>query len=178
MLARSMRRSRTYVVQVSVGREQKALDLIRRMVPANFLQEAFLPMSERKVRHGGDWQTVESLLVPGYLYVITSNVDALAEELRKVPALTRLLGTEEHFHPLTNEELAWMQALTAPESRTVPMSTGIMMGDAVRILSGPLVGYEAQIVKIDRHRRTAEIRFRIMGRDTRVRVGLEVVSGQ
>lgn len=55
------------------------------------------------------------------------------------------------------------------------MSEGIIEGDQIRVLKGPLQGYEALVAKVDRHKRLAYIDLNILGRIKTVKVGLEIV---
>lgn len=169
-------RVKTYVVQVQSGRERRARLLIQRMLSEELVDEVFIPTYTKQIKRAGEWREEKSLLVPGYLYLTTASIDAVVQQLRLVPALTRVLGTEARFVPLSDEETAWLEKLTKPGHRSIDISTGIIEGDEVRIVSGPLKGHEALIKKVNRHKRTAEIEFRILGRTTIVRVGLEVVT--
>lgn len=169
-------RAKIYVVQVQSGRERRAKLLIQRMLPSDLVDEVFIPTYTKQVKRAGEWREEKSLLVPGYLYLTTVSIDAVVQQLRSVPALTRVLGTEARFVPLSEEETAWLEELTRPGHRSVDLSTGIIEGDEARIVSGPLKGHEALIKRVNRHKRTAEIEFRILGRVTCVRVGLEIVQ--
>lgn len=166
----------TYVVQVETRREQRAKTLIENMLPRDAIGEVFYPTYVKQIRHQGVWREEKALLVPGYLYLSTDDIDCVVRHLREIPALTKVLGTQLCFVPLTDDELMWLGQLTEPGKRTVAMSRGVIEGDQVRIISGPLRGHEARIAKIDRHKRIAQIQFQILGRTTLVRVGLEIVK--
>ena len=56
------------------------------------------------------------------------------------------------------------------------MSQGYIVGDKVNIISGPLVGYEGKIKKIDRHKRIAYIEVSLFDQVVVVQVGLEIIS--
>lgn len=99
-----------------------------------------------------------------------------ALQLRRVPAFTKLLGNNEVFIPLNGDEVAWLNAFAGDERRVVEMSEGIMEGSKVIVLRGPLMGHEAEIKRIDRHRRTAELEIRMLGRVKTIRLGLEIIS--
>ena len=94
-----------------------------------------------------------------------------------VPAFTRLLGnSDESFTHLTADEVAWLNAFTDVETHVVEMSEGIITeSDRVLVTKGPLRGHEGQIVRIDRHRRIAELEVHMFGRTKRIKVGLEIV---
>lgn len=58
----------------------------------------------------------------------------------------------------------------------IEMSEGIMEGSKVIVLRGPLMGHGAEIKRVNRHRRTAELEIRMLGRVKTIRLGLEIVS--
>ena len=124
-------------------------------------------------RWKGEWHKRTERLTPGYLYVETSDVEKLALQLRRVPAFAKLLGNNEVFIPLNNDEVAWLNAFTGNDRRVIEMSEGIMEGSKVIVLRGPLMGHEAEIKRVDRHRRTAELEIRMLGRVKTIRLGLE-----
>lgn len=56
------------------------------------------------------------------------------------------------------------------------MSSGIIENDRVRILSGPLMGMEGNIRRIDRHKRIAYLEIEMFGRTVEMKVGLEIIK--
>lgn len=54
------------------------------------------------------------------------------------------------------------------------MSEGVIEGDVVTILSGPLMGRTSTIRKIDRHKRMAWVEVEMFGRTMLVKMGLEI----
>lgn len=167
---------RIYAIQVASGQEAKVEELIRRFVDESMIGEIFVPRFETMRRWKGEWHKRTERLTPGYLYVETSDVEKLALQLRRVPAFTKLLGNNEVFIPLNGDEVAWLDAFAGDTRRVVEMSEGIMEGSKVIVLCGPLMGHEAEIKRIDRHRRAAELEIHMLGRVKTIRLGLEIVS--
>ena len=163
-----------YVIQVAAGQEKATLDLVQRFVDGRTLKEAFIPQREIMRHRAGEWVKSHEILFPGYLFVITKDPDELFAQLVKVPAFTRLLGSDEAFVPLTSEEVHLINAF-AGDDHVVEMSEGIVEGDEIRILRGPLRDHDAIIKKIDRHKRVAYVQMLILGRETSVKLGLEIV---
>ena len=60
--------------------------------------------------------------------------------------------------------------------RCLTHSEGYIEGDAVRILSGPLVGMEGSIKKINRHNCCAEIEVVFLSRKQTIKVALEIIA--
>ena len=164
-----------YVIQVRAGFEQRALQLIDKMVEPSLFQELFVPRYETMKRFRGEWQLRTETLLPGYLFVVTNQPNAMALQLRRVPEFTRLLGNDDIFTPLADQEVAFIAAFTDINHRTIRMSEGVIEGDEIVILKGPLMGQQALIKKIDRHKRLAYLELEILGRVVSVKVGLEIV---
>lgn len=184
-----------YVIQVYSGREDKVCSLIRQAVgeaaeaggPGEaaaggarpVLKELFVPkyQVERKVH--GRYQTQTRVLFPGYVIADTAQVGRLNLLLKRVPALTRLLGSEKSFLPLNREEQAFIRAFTKQGNRVVRVSRAVVEeGDRVRVLDGPMFGLEGMIVEIKRRKGTARIEYEAMGRTVRTEVGLAVMAKQ
>ena len=61
------------------------------------------------------------------------------------------------------------------DKQLVEMSSGIIENDRVRILSGPLMGMEGNIRRIDRHKRIAYLEIEMFGRTVEMKVRLEII---
>ena len=89
-----------YVVQVETGREKTACDDIKQAAD-DVLDECFVPQYlTGKRRPDGTWIPSKERLFPGYLICVTSQVDELADKLRRVRSLTKILGNDNAFIPL------------------------------------------------------------------------------
>ena len=167
---------RIYAIQVASGQEAKVEELIRRFVDEALVGEIFVPRFESMRRWKGEWHKRTERLTPGYRYVETSDAEKLALQLRRVPTFTKVLGNNEVFSPLNDEEVAWLNAFTGGDRRVIEMSEGIVEGNKVIVLRGPLRGHEAEIKRIDPHRRMAELEVSMLGRMKTIRLGLEIIS--
>lgn len=151
------------------------LDLVRKLVDEALIEELFIPQYEVMKRIKGAWQKRTEVLLPGYLFVVTNHPARLREALRAVPAFTRLLGNNDMFIPLDDQEVAFINAFTKPGQRVVELSCGVMEGDEIVILNGPLMNQTGLIKKVDRHKRLAYLEVEMFGRRKTLKVGLEVV---
>ncbi|MDN0069534.1 antiterminator LoaP [Collinsella ihumii] len=167
-----------YVLQVPGGHEKATRGLLMNMLgEKGLIGECFVPLFEAMRRRNGEWGREKRLLFPGYVFVTTNKIVEVAQSLRSLPFFAKVIGgRDEKYLPLSDEEVAWLQALTDVDSHTVELSTGVIEGDQVKIWKGPLKGQEALIKKIDRHKRLAFVEMHILGRTKLVKVGLEIVS--
>lgn len=169
------RLSKWYVAQVRGGRETTTRNLCLERVPEKAMKECFLPEREVMWKVDGEWKLVKKLLFPGYLFFVTDDAEGLYESLQRVPALVRLLGSDERaFFPLTDKETDWFLSFMDRE-HVVRMSEGYIDGDKVVVTRGPLMGFEGQIRRVDRHKRRAYLDVTMFGRTVPTSIGLEIV---
>ncbi len=166
--------ARWYVIQVQTGREEQIMEEAGKYQVQEYFDEIFAPRMERKKKYLGKWHLETGLLFPGYLFVISSRPKELYQALKRVPQLTKLLGTGEKWTPMTEEDIAAVEALSGKE-RLMKFSEGYIQGDSVTVISGPLKGLEGKISRIDRHKRLAWLTVELFGRTVELQVGLEIV---
>ena len=164
-----------YVIQVHTGTEEKICRQCELLIDCSILERCFIPRFQQKKRFLGEWHMQNEILFPGYVFLITEQLDALTESLKQVMGMTKLLKTGEEITPLSEDEVKLLQKL-GNEKQEIEMSTGIIEGDLVHIFDGPLQGMEGLIKKIDRHKRMAFLEVDMFGRKVEMRVGLEIVE--
>lgn len=164
-----------YVIQVPTGKEEHLCEVIKRIAGNDLVLECFTPRfaTEKKIR--GEWVPVESLLLPGYLIVATGHPALLYERLKLVDAFTKFLRYGTSFCSLEDADCAWLSEMTSQGQRVIPMSVGVVEGDSIVVLRGPLKGHEALIKSINRRKSLAFIEFDMCGRRISTRVGLGIV---
>ncbi|MCI9132629.1 MAG: antiterminator LoaP [Lachnospiraceae bacterium] len=164
-----------YVVQVRSGTEREIIKQCQAVISEEVLQDSFLPCYEEMKRYQGDWHTKQRLLFPGYVFLVSPELDRLYQGLKRVIGLTKLVRTGDQVIPLTEEEQSFLLRFGG-EEQVVKMSTGVIENDRVVILEGPMKGLEGYIRKIDRHKRKAYLDLTLFGREQRVQVGVEIVG--
>lgn len=112
-----------YVMQVRTGTEENIRCQCQRLISSNILKRCFIPYYQQKKRFQGKWHIQERILFPGYVFLIAENLEQLAENLRKVTGMTRLLGTGDEIIPLSQEEVELLLKL-GKEEQLVAMSQG------------------------------------------------------
>lgn len=166
-----------YVIWTTTGSEQK-LDLwIKEYVPKEYYDDCFVPLIDQNKKVNGVWKTVHKTLFSGYLFVNTDaeRIESFAERIRHSEQFAVVLSTDERFTPVSNEEVFLIENAFS-NNGVLGSSIGIIEGDMVRILSGPLIGKEGLIKTINRHKRTAIIELNMFGRVSTIKIGLEIVS--
>lgn len=166
-----------HVFQVLVGKEDKILAKI------NFDDEvyAFTPKRVKFLRKDGKAIRYEEILFKGYV-IVETDMDYLTFKnyannfIKPLDGVLRLL---EHDHSGTESilphERAFIEKYTSPK-RIIEPSYGFIQGDKVVITDGPLMGRESEIIRIDRHKRLAELCVNMFGEVQRIKVSCEILS--
>lgn len=164
-----------YVVQVRTGMEENIRIQCERLIDKRIMEKCFIPYYQEKKKYEGTWHTLERVLFPGYVFMITDYMEELYESLKTIIGLTKVIGTGREIVPLTEEEIHLLLRLWN-EQQMVEMSVGQIIDGKIEIMDGPLAGMEEYIKKIDRHKRKAWLELELFGRTVTMLVGLEVIS--
>ena len=181
------RKTAWYVIQVRTGMEDAMCRRIERMCLEHDetaenrracvgLRECFSPrrMGQRKWK--GEWQDVEYPLLPGYVIVDAENSDRLAEAIRGIRDLCKMLSDGETYLPLDDNERMWMNRKTERGNRIIPMSFARKVGDRIEVTDDSvLYGYEGIIKKIDRKNSLAHIEIHVGPITIKTKVGLGII---
>ena len=139
--------------------------------------KSLVPRRQLRERRKGIWVTAEKTLFPGYVFVYSAmdvNEYYMISGISGV--VTILRGASNYPEPLSVDEALQLQKLTQ-ESDLVGMSDIIIeSGNMVKVINGPLFGYEGSIIKVDRRRQRAKVRFTIVGKETEVELGINVLD--
>lgn len=164
-----------YVMQVRTGSEENIQFQCQRNIPEDILGNCFIPYYEEKKHTQGEWKICRKVLFPGYVFLDSQELTQLYMDLKQISGLTKLLRTGDEIIALTKEEVGFLQSFGGKE-QVVIMSEGIIENSKIIVTSGPLVGKEEFIKRIDRHKRKAYLEMEIFGRMQRVQVGLEIAA--
>lgn len=165
------------VAQVISGKEEEVRKACADMLSGDVLEDVFVPRQVRLKKYKSEWRRERRPLYPGYVFMVTSDPEALEKALIKVPGRHRLLKADDIILTVSEEEKEFLQRLAGPDN-IVDISTGYKEGDTIKILKGPMVGLEGHIVHVDRHKRLVTINISLFGRTVRTTLGLELTYKQ
>lgn len=162
-----------YVLQVREGRESAMADHVRRLVSPDVLQDCFFLRRQTARKRQGQRHLHEDLVFPGYLFLASSNIDAVKDQLRLSTKFQRLLGAQREIFTLSEEEASFVSEFGGAD-HLIRFSEGVIEDGRTVVSSGPLAGREQMICKIDRHKCAAFLRVGPPENCQVVRVGLEI----
>lgn len=168
--------SEWYVIRTAAGNEETVRDLIQ-------TEEITVKIIYRNMYYRRKGKVVEMTkkLFPGYIFAVT---DMDYQEFDKLIFRIRYTNSQYFFNlkqdregtpALTENEKHYLSRLVG-DGDVIQSSVGYIEGDSVYITDGPLMGYESQIVYIDRHKRFAKIDINFLGEKRTITVPLEIIS--
>lgn len=164
-----------YVLQVMSGREADLQALFSCYFNHDLLQDCFCPTYEASYKKAGVRQMVHRRLFPGYLFLVTEDIQEVEWQLKGIPEMTRILKVDREYIPLTEAEQTFLEQHLNQE-HILPMSRGYQVGEEICITDGAFAGYQGRLKAVDRHNRYGVISLEMFGRNVDMRFGLEVVG--
>ena len=150
-------RERWYLLRMPEGREASICAELRRLLPESVLSDAFVLRKERWMKRAGVWFLEPVNAYRGYAFAISSDAAELAKAISGLTLPVELVGTGvRSWAPLADEAAAWYAA-AMDGSHVIRSSTAVIVGGELHVTDGPLVGQEARISKVDRHRRRCQV---------------------
>lgn len=151
-------RERWYLLRVPEGREAATCAELKRLVPDDLLKDAFALRKERWFKRAGKWSLVPIDMYRGYAFAVSPDAAGLSRALSRLTLPVSLVGTESRsWAPLADEVASWYASVT-DEGHVIRSSTAVIVDGVLHVTEGPLVGQEARISKVDRHRRRCMVR--------------------
>lgn len=166
-----------YAARVRIGAEENVRQRCREQISSKVVKDCYVFYYEEKRHLYGEWIVQEKVLFPGYVFLVSDGADAkvIDRELWQIKSIIRLLEMDSGVAALDNEEADFLMRIGGCR-HTVGFSEGIIEQSKVRVYSGPLVGKEKYIRKIDRHKRKAFLEIPIFGEKQGMQVGLEIAE--
>ncbi len=170
-----------FVINTMSKLEEEMMNRIKRSIDNDLVSDIFIVKRKRLRKKDGKWKEYEEKMFPGYIFVETEKPKKLASEIRRVDGFKRLVGmgdiTNMNYIPLSIDEENMINNLIGKEKKTIDISKiSIDEGKSVKIISGPLVGYEGKVLKYDLHKRVALVSIPFAGRVITIHLGIDVVS--
>ena len=167
--------SNWYVIQVQPKSEHRLCTKIKDRVSKELYSDCFVPQVEYLFKKDGIFEKRIKPLFPGYVFVITDNIRDFYDSLKRINGFKKVLTDGEDFAPIRQEEADFIAGIT-DKDKNVSLSEGYIIDSKIVVTSGPLLGREGIIKKIDRHKRLAFIEFDFMGQPQLIKIPLEIVS--
>lgn len=162
-----------YVMQTMTGQEEELVGLVRILVPSCLYTDCFVAYHERIWRKMQQSVVHVERLFPGYVFIITDNPEELYLELKKVPAMSKLIASGKcDFLPIEKEEETFFSDMLS-QDHVVRLSYVETDGKGhVSHIFGPLEKYKRQVERYQFKKRYAIVRLQMLGQEKTVALGI------
>ena len=161
-----------YIIHTKENQEDTIIDRIQSKI-SNTRYNAIWIANRYEIREKEGKEYVQKTkLYPGYVFINTEYIDEIEEFLSYNPECKGLLKTGRAYSHIEGANRI-LVGLLAKEAGQIGLSKGIIIDRQTKVESGPLVGMEEYICKIDRHKRKAWLDF---GDGKRVIFPLEITK--
>ena len=182
---------RWYVVHTYSGYENKVKDDLEHRIKVYGLEDKVvdiqIPTEEvTEIKDGGERKTKDVKVYPSYVLVRMEIDDNTWAVVRNTPGVTGFVGIDGKPTPLRREEYNKMMhrgagsgsgsASGAKAEAPTRVSTSLEAGQSVRVLSGPLAGFDGVVAEVMPEAGKVKVMLAIFGRETPVELTLEQIS--
>jgi len=159
-----------YVIHTYSGYENKVrqnlLHRIETMDVADKVFDVVVPVQEEVEIRGGQRQTVERKVFPGYVLVRMILDDESWHVVRNTPGVTGFVGVGNRPVPLDDAEAQAILSGTKTEAPKVKVT--LMPGDPVLIIDGPFTDFRGVVDEVDYEKGKVRVLVSFFGRETPV----------
>lgn len=165
-----------YILYVRGGYEEKLTEFLNQ---EGF--SAFVPMKEKYFSKQGIAKMVKQKLFPNYIFI-----ESELDNIKFSESINDLKKKRTGFVKELKHDLEGTSALDESEKlvierligihKVIGKSVGFIENDKVVVTEGPLMGFESEIVYINRHKRMAVLEIEMMGERRKIQVSLEIIS--
>ena len=146
-------RVRWYLVHTPNGKERETCEKVRRIIPHELMQDAFVMQKEFWFKRDGAWSLQTKPMYKEYFFVATRDAALLDKALAQLSFGCRIAGSRERaYAPMPDDAQDWYRSVLDDDG-AVRNSVARIEDGVLHIEQGPLVGQEARVKKIDRHKR-------------------------
>lgn len=177
-----------YVLFVKANAERRVIGEIKQFATALSIKnkiEPFILESEQYYRNkkyqklGHKYQ--KRPLFPGYVFIETDIHDEqflelFSDYIYRSESIIRILTTYNKNKLALSEEEKTRLEYWCLGHRCIVHSEGYAEGEKIVVTSGPLIGKEAQIKRINRHNRCAYVELEFMGTKQLIKVAIELIK--
>ncbi len=161
-----------YVVHTYTGYEDQVGDSLKQRVESLDMGEkifdVIVPVEKRIEIKNGKRKTVEKKIFPGYVIVDMIVTDDSWYVVRNTPNVTGFIGMGVQPTAMNPEEVDRIKKRMGVEEPKFKIESEV--GDLVRIVDGPLKGFEAKVTEIDEQRGKIKVLMTMFGRETPVKL--------
>ncbi len=157
-----------YVIHTYAGYEDQVAESLKQRVEStgmsDFIFSVIVPIEKQIEIKNGKRQVVEKKIFPGYVLVEMIVTDESWYVVRNTPNVTGFVGFGVRPTPMSEAEIARIQKRMSIQEPKHKIE--LTIDDLVRIVDGPLKGFEGKVAEIDEEKGKIKVSVNMFGRET------------
>jgi len=172
-----------FVIHTTRGQEEELIRKIKRRKESSCFEDVFIIKRDLKKKFNGKWNDVTERLFPGYIFVETEEPKKMHLLLNEIEGYSKVVGFKDdeiiHYIPLSEVEEDFIKGLAGKENDyTIGVSEiEVLEGKKIRVISGPLLGQEGIVKKVNLHKRVAEVEIIFLNQPVMIEFGIDICKG-
>lgn len=149
--------------------------------------KCFIPKRMVPEKKRGEIVHITKMMFPGYVFIQTKMDFSKYNRIKKIHHIISFLNyrnkkdiqvqnEDAFFKWIPNEDIDVLLELVNPETDTMEYSRLWLCNNKLTVLSGPLVGMEDRIKKLDKRKQRAKLVVNILGQEKLIDIGFEVMD--
>lgn len=169
-----------YVIQTITGKEMETVKAIDRMLTKGSYRNCFVIRRECVWRLEGSCRVHIEPLFPSYVFVDTDTPEEFFFALKRVPKLTKLLGSEGTFWPVQKEDEELLKKLTGSDAGWIVRRSLVEVDRDGMIISadGALNEFVPNIVRKRLRKRIVVVEIPFLGKMRRIQLGVRLAADE
>jgi len=159
-----------YVIHTYAGYEEQVADNLKQRIESlgmqNQIFDVIVPKEKQIEIKNGRRKTVDKRIFPGYVLVDMIVTDDSWYVVRNTPNVTGFIGLGVRPTPISTQEVDRIKKRMGVEEPRYKIEVDI--NDLVRIIDGPLKGFEGTVTDIDEDKGKIKVLVSMFGRETPV----------
>ena len=169
---------RWYAINTYSGHENKVKTNLEHRIDSMAQQQRFrrvvVPTEQVVETKDGQKVQTEKRILPGYVLVNMDLNEDSWQVVKGTPGVTGFVGASNEPIPLTQAEVD--RLLHREVAVRAPSRAQFAIGEAVKVISGPLSDFSGEISEINEDAAKLKVLVSIFGRETPVEVGYDQVK--
>ncbi|WP_010250880.1 antiterminator LoaP [Acetivibrio cellulolyticus] len=164
-----------YALHVKTGAENDVENFLHYNFESNECHSIVPKRKLTEVRKGKCYEVIK-IFFPGYVLINLDMSTDIYYIIRKIPNVYTVLKQDgEYYSRISDEEINPLLKLLK-DSDLIDYSKIFIENSKVSVNSGPLLGLEGLIRKVDKRRGRAKVALNFMGSEKTVDLGVEILS--
>ena len=171
-----------FVIHTTSGKEDELIKNIKKNYDSSIFNDVFSVKRELRKKFNGKWNDITERLFPGYIFVETDSPKEMHLLLNSIEGYSKVVGFKDneiiHYLPLSELEEEFIKGLAGKEDNHVISISEIevLEGKNIRVISGPLLGLEGIVKKVNLHKRVAEVETIFLNQPVMIEFGIEIIK--